>query len=152
MAHYSDDSCDNVFCLHVFHCFDLLGETWFAASDLGWVVGHSYIAYGPLMAGNTSILYEVCPQQTHISIYMHSMVANFVANYMLQSVFCLSAVIALFRESLSTHPMPAPTTASCQITRLLACSRRPLLCARLEERYVVHHLLMSVWCGGCFVW
>ncbi|KAI0242643.1 Acyl-CoA synthetase short-chain family member 3, mitochondrial [Lamellibrachia satsuma] len=34
-------------------------ETWFAASDLGWVVGHSYIVYAPLMNCNTSVLYEV---------------------------------------------------------------------------------------------
>ena len=34
------------------------GEVFWAASDVGWVVGHSYIAYGPLIAGCTSILYE----------------------------------------------------------------------------------------------
>lgn len=35
------------------------GEVWWAASDLGWVVGHSYICYAPLLHGSTSILYEV---------------------------------------------------------------------------------------------
>jgi acyl-coenzyme A synthetase/AMP-(fatty) acid ligase len=30
-----------------------------AASDLGWIVGHSYCCYGPLAARNTTILYEV---------------------------------------------------------------------------------------------
>ena len=35
------------------------GETWWAASDLGWTVGHSYSCYGPLVARNTSVLYEV---------------------------------------------------------------------------------------------
>ncbi|XP_012513615.1 PREDICTED: acyl-CoA synthetase short-chain family member 3, mitochondrial [Propithecus coquereli] len=35
------------------------GEVWWAASDLGWVVGHSYICYGPLIHGNTTVLYEV---------------------------------------------------------------------------------------------
>ena len=35
------------------------GETWWAASDLGWTVGHSYTCYGPLVARNTSVLYEV---------------------------------------------------------------------------------------------
>jgi propionyl-CoA synthetase len=35
------------------------GEVWWAASDIGWVVGHSYIVYGPLLHGATSILYEV---------------------------------------------------------------------------------------------
>jgi propionyl-CoA synthetase len=34
------------------------GEVFWAASDVGWVVGHSYIVYGPLAAGCTTILYE----------------------------------------------------------------------------------------------
>lgn len=34
-------------------------QVWWAASDLGWVVGHSYICYGPLLHGNSTILYEV---------------------------------------------------------------------------------------------
>ncbi|NXG60260.1 ACSS3 synthetase, partial [Hemiprocne comata] len=34
------------------------GEVWWAASDLGWVVGHSYVCYGPLLHGNTTVLYE----------------------------------------------------------------------------------------------
>jgi len=37
------------------------GETYFCTSDIGWVVGHSYIVYGPLMAGMASILYEGLP-------------------------------------------------------------------------------------------
>ncbi|KAM4748840.1 acyl-CoA synthetase short-chain family member 3, mitochondrial [Rhinophrynus dorsalis] len=40
------------------------GEVWWAASDLGWVVGHSYICYGPLLHGNTSVLYEGKPVGT----------------------------------------------------------------------------------------
>jgi propionyl-CoA synthetase len=37
------------------------GETMFTSSDIGWVVGHSYIVYGPLLAGMTSIVYEGLP-------------------------------------------------------------------------------------------
>jgi propionyl-CoA synthetase len=40
------------------------GEAYWAASDLGWAVGHSYIVYAPLLAGNTSILYEGKPVGT----------------------------------------------------------------------------------------
>jgi propionyl-CoA synthetase len=40
------------------------GEIFWAASDVGWVVGHSYIVYAPLFAGNTSILYEGKPVGT----------------------------------------------------------------------------------------
>ena len=40
------------------------GEVYWAASDIGWVVGHSYIVYGPLLRGATSILYEGKPVGT----------------------------------------------------------------------------------------
>ncbi|HLF11476.1 MAG TPA: AMP-binding protein, partial [Gammaproteobacteria bacterium] len=40
------------------------GETFWAASDIGWVVGHSYIVYGPLLNGNTTVLYEGKPVGT----------------------------------------------------------------------------------------
>ena len=40
------------------------GEVFWAASDVGWVVGHSYIVYAPLFAGNTSIMYEGKPVGT----------------------------------------------------------------------------------------
>ena len=37
------------------------GETFFATSDIGWVVGHSYIVYGPLLAGMATLMYEGMP-------------------------------------------------------------------------------------------
>ena len=37
------------------------GETYFSTSDIGWVVGHSYIVYGPLIHGMDTILYEGLP-------------------------------------------------------------------------------------------
>jgi propionyl-CoA synthetase len=37
------------------------GETFFSTSDVGWVVGHSYIVYGPLLAGMATIVYEGLP-------------------------------------------------------------------------------------------
>jgi propionyl-CoA synthetase len=40
------------------------GEVWWCASDVGWVVGHSYIVYGPLLHGATTILYEGKPVGT----------------------------------------------------------------------------------------
>ena len=40
------------------------GDIFWAASDVGWVVGHSYIVYGPLLNGNTTILYEGKPVGT----------------------------------------------------------------------------------------
>ena len=39
------------------------GETFFSTSDIGWVVGHSYIIYGPLIGGMATIMYEGLPTQ-----------------------------------------------------------------------------------------
>ena len=50
-------SMGNVFDLHP-------GDTMFTASDVGWVVGHSYIVYAPLIAGVTTVLYEGKPVGT----------------------------------------------------------------------------------------
>ncbi len=41
-----------------------MGEVFWAASDVGWVVGHSYIVYAPLFAGCTTVLYEGKPVKT----------------------------------------------------------------------------------------
>ncbi|GAA1936392.1 AMP-binding protein [Nocardioides hwasunensis] len=47
------------------HVFDIgPGDTMWAASDIGWVVGHSYIIYGPLLTGATTVLYEGKPVGT----------------------------------------------------------------------------------------
>ncbi|MCX7151983.1 MAG: propionate--CoA ligase [Proteobacteria bacterium] len=45
------------------------GDTMFTASDIGWVVGHSYIIYAPLIAGMTSILYEGVPMRPDAGIW-----------------------------------------------------------------------------------
>jgi propionyl-CoA synthetase len=45
--------------------FDIApGQVWWAASDVGWVVGHSYIVYAPLLIGATTVLYEGKPVGT----------------------------------------------------------------------------------------
>jgi len=47
------------------HIYDTQpGEVYWAASDVGWVVGHSYIVYGPLLLGATTVLYEGKPVGT----------------------------------------------------------------------------------------
>ena len=40
------------------------GDVWWSASDVGWVVGHSYIVYGPLIKGATTVFYEGKPVGT----------------------------------------------------------------------------------------
>ena len=50
-------SMENIYDIHP-------GDVWFTASDVGWVVGHSYIVYAPLLTGATTILYEGKPVGT----------------------------------------------------------------------------------------
>jgi propionyl-CoA synthetase len=50
-------SLPNIYDLHP-------GDVWWTASDVGWVVGHSYIVYAPLLIGATSVLYEGKPVGT----------------------------------------------------------------------------------------
>jgi propionyl-CoA synthetase len=47
------------------HVYDVApGEVWWTASDVGWVVGHSYIVYGPLLTGATTVMFEGKPVGT----------------------------------------------------------------------------------------
>ena len=45
------------------------GETFFCTSDIGWVVGHSYIVYGPLLAGMATVMYEGLPIRPDAAIW-----------------------------------------------------------------------------------
>ncbi len=47
------------------------GETFFCTSDIGWVVGHSYIIYGPLIGGMATIMYEGLPTRPDGGIWWH---------------------------------------------------------------------------------
>jgi propionyl-CoA synthetase len=44
------------------------GEVYWAASDVGWVVGHSYMVYAPLLHGCTSILYDASVLRSFVSV------------------------------------------------------------------------------------
>jgi propionyl-CoA synthetase len=45
------------------------GEVYFCTSDIGWVVGHSYIVYGPLIAGMATVMYEGLPTRPDAGIW-----------------------------------------------------------------------------------
>ncbi|QDX82694.1 propionate--CoA ligase [Denitratisoma sp. DHT3] len=60
------------------------GETMFTTSDIGWVVGHSYIVYGPLIAGMTTIMYEGTPLRPDAGIWW-SIAERFKVNVMFSS-------------------------------------------------------------------
>lgn len=53
------------------YVFDLKPEedVWFCSADVGWITGHSYIVYGPLANGATSVMYEGAPDYPHKGIW-----------------------------------------------------------------------------------
>ncbi len=57
------------------------GETFFSASDIGWVVGHSYIIYGPLIAGMATLMYEGLPIRPDAGVWW-SLVEKYKVNLM----------------------------------------------------------------------
>ena len=67
-------SMRHIFCGHA-------GETYFATSDIGWVVGHSYIVYGPLLQGMATIVYEGTPIRPDAGIWW-KIVQDFKVNVM----------------------------------------------------------------------
>ena len=72
------------------------GETFFATSDIGWVVGHSYIVYGPLIAGMATILYEGLPVCPDAGIWW-----SIVEKYKVTRMFSAPTAIRVLRK----HPV-----------------------------------------------
>ena len=60
------------------------GETYFSTSDIGWVVGHSYIVYGPLINGMATVMYEGLPIRPDGGIWW-SIVEKYRVNVMFSS-------------------------------------------------------------------
>ncbi|GAA1778004.1 propionyl-CoA synthetase [Nostocoides vanveenii] len=68
-------SMENIYDIHP-------GEVWFTASDVGWVVGHSYIVYAPLLTGATTIVYEGKPVGTPDASAFWRIIADYGARAM----------------------------------------------------------------------
>jgi len=52
------------------HIMDIKkGDVYFSGSDIGWVVGHSFIVYGPLLTGATTVLFEGKPTIPDPGVY-----------------------------------------------------------------------------------
>ena len=99
------------------------GETYFSTSDIGWVVGHSYIVYGPLIAGMATILYEGLPTRPDAAVWW-----SLVEKYQVTAMFSAPTAVrvlkkqdpdALTRHDLSSlralflagEPLDEPTAA-----------------------------------------
>jgi len=99
------------------------GQTYFATSDIGWVVGHSYIVYGPLIAGMATIMYEGLPTRPDAGVWW-SLVEKYKVSVMFSAptavrvlkkqdpkfltAYDLSSLRALF---LAGEPLDEPTAS-----------------------------------------
>ena len=68
------------------------GEVFWAASDVGWVVGHSYIVYGPLINRNTTILFEGKPIRTPDASTFWRVIAEHQVNVMFTAPTAIRAI------------------------------------------------------------
>jgi propionyl-CoA synthetase len=84
-------SMRNIFCVAP-------GETMFTTSDIGWVVGHSYIVYGPLLCGATTIMYEGLPIRPDPSIWW-----KIVAEHGVKTMFSSPTAIRVLKKQDAAH-------------------------------------------------
>ncbi len=69
------------------------GETYFSTSDIGWVVGHSYIVYGPLIAGMATIMYEGLPTRPDGGIWW-----SLVEKYKVTAMFSAPTAVRVLKK------------------------------------------------------
>ena len=69
------------------------GETMFTTSDIGWVVGHSYIVYAPLIAGATTIMYEGVPIRPDAGVWW-----KIVQDYKVAVMFSAPTAIRVLKK------------------------------------------------------
>jgi propionyl-CoA synthetase len=80
------------------------GETYFSTSDIGWVVGHSYIIYGPLIAGMATIMYEGLPTRPDAAVWW-----SLVEKYRVTCMFSAPTAVRVLKKqdpaALSRHDL-----------------------------------------------
>ncbi|MDB5941949.1 MAG: prpE [Ramlibacter sp.] len=69
------------------------GETYFSTSDIGWVVGHSYIVYGPLIAGMATLMYEGLPIRPDAGIWW-----SLVEKYKVSAMFSAPTAVRVLKK------------------------------------------------------
>ena len=69
------------------------GETFFSTSDIGWVVGHSYIVYGPLIAGMATIMYEGLPIRPDAGVWW-----SLVEKYKVTGMFSAPTAVRVLKK------------------------------------------------------
>ncbi len=92
---------------HIYNCEP--GETYWATSDIGWVVGHSYIVYAPLLYGMTTIVYEGTPLNPDPGIWW-----KIVAEQQVNVMFSAPTAVRILRKQdpkyMHTHDLSSLRT------------------------------------------
>jgi hypothetical protein len=84
------------------------GETYFSTSDIGWVVGHSYIIYGPLIGGMATIMYEGLPIRPDAGIWW-----ELVEKYKVTVMFSAPTAVRVLKK----HDPAFITNTTCPASR-----------------------------------
>ncbi|MGB3742175.1 MAG: propionate--CoA ligase [Castellaniella sp.] len=69
------------------------GDVYFSASDVGWVVGHSYVVYGPLLNGQATVMYEGTPVRPDAAILW-----RIIETYRVSALFCAPTAIRVLKK------------------------------------------------------
>jgi propionyl-CoA synthetase len=81
------------------HIFDTKpGESFFCTSDIGWVVGHSYIIYGPLINGSTTIMYDGLPIRPDAGVWW-----KIVEQYQVSVMFSSPTAVRVLKKQDPTY-------------------------------------------------
>lgn len=114
------------------HTFGMTpSDVMFCASDLGWVVGHSYIHYGPLLLGATSIVFEGKPVLPDAGIWW-----RICSQYRVTQMFCApTALRAIVGQDADAQLMRAPGVDLRSLRTLFLAGERsePQIVARFER-------------------
>ena len=98
------------------------GETYFCTSDIGWVVGHSYIVYAPLIHGMATILYEGLPTRGMDGQADAAMWWSLVEKYKVTSMFSAPTAVRVLKK----HDPAALTRHDLSSLRALFLAGEPL--------------------------
>ncbi len=100
---------------HIYQCGD--GDVYWSTSDIGWVVGHSYIVYGPLLKGVTTVVYEGRPDHPDPGVWW-----RVIEKYGVTHVFTAPTAMRALRK----FPEQWMRSADISSLRLLYAAGEPL--------------------------
>jgi acetyl-CoA synthetase len=123
------------------------GDVWWSTSDIGWVVGHSYIVYAPLLAGCTTIAYEGALDHPGAQTFSRVVAENGVTG-VFTSPTAVRLLMRYGREATATHDLRSLTRVFCAGEVLNAPAWEWLQKEVLEDRIpVVDHMWQTETAG-----